>query len=68
MSWLRTTKPTQRREKVSLLPVVFAGGAAGGALAGLACGPGVPLCVTVGVYVGGALGALGADYSFGWLF
>jgi hypothetical protein len=46
----------------------FAGGAAGGALAGLACGPGAPACVTIGVFVGGALGALGADISFGWIF
>ncbi|GKS97201.1 hypothetical protein [Acidovorax sp. SUPP2825] len=46
----------------------FAAGAAGGALAGLACGPGAPVCVTVGVFVGGALGALGADLSFGWIF
>lgn len=46
----------------------FAGGAAGGAVAGLACGPAAPLCVTAGVFIGGALGALGADLSFGWLF
>src|SRR5262249_7404803 len=37
------------------------GGAAGGAAAGLVCGPGAPVCVTIGVFVGGALGALGAD-------
>jgi hypothetical protein len=45
-----------------------AGGAAAGAVAGVLCGPGAPLCepvtVTVGVFVGGVLGALGADYSF----
>jgi hypothetical protein len=46
----------------------FAGGAAGGALAGMACGPGAPVCVTVGEFVVGALGAVGADMSFGWLF
>jgi hypothetical protein len=46
----------------------FAGGAAGGAMAGLACGPGAPACVTIGVFVGGALGALGADFTFGWFF
>jgi hypothetical protein len=46
----------------------FAGGAAGGALAGLACGPAAPVCVTAGVFIGGALGALGADLSFGWMF
>lgn len=46
----------------------FAGGAAGGAVAGLVCGPGAPLCVTIGVFIGGALGALGADFTFGWVF
>ncbi|BBA32787.1 uncharacterized protein sS8_0822 [Methylocaldum marinum] len=46
----------------------LAGGAAGGAVAGLVCGPGAPVCVTVGVFVGGALGALGADFMFGWIF
>ncbi len=35
------------------------GGLAGGALAGLACGPGAPVCVTVGAFVGGALAAFG---------
>jgi hypothetical protein len=38
------------------------GGIAGGALAGLACGPGAPVCVTVGAFVGGALAAFGVDY------
>lgn len=37
------------------------GGIAGGALAGLACGPGAPVCVTVGAFVGGALAALGVS-------
>lgn len=45
----------------------IAGGAAGGAAAGLLCGPGAPVCVAVGVFVGGALGALGADLTFDWL-
>jgi hypothetical protein len=40
------------------------GGAAGGALAGLACGPGSPVCVTIGAFVGGALGAIGVDLFF----
>ncbi len=39
----------------------IAGGIAGGALAGLACGPGAPVCVTVGAFVGGALAAFGVD-------
>jgi len=42
----------------------LAGGAAGGAIAGLACGPGALVCVTIGVFVGGALGALGVDFLF----
>jgi hypothetical protein len=42
----------------------FLGGAAGGALAGLACGPAAPVCVTVGIFAGGALGAFG----FGLIF
>ena len=42
----------------------FAGSVAGGALAGLACGPGAPACVAVGAFVGGVLFALGADFSF----
>lgn len=38
------------------------GGIGGGALAGLACGPGAPVCVTVGAFVGGALAAFGVDF------
>jgi hypothetical protein len=41
------------------LAASIAGGAAGGAVAGLFCGPGAPVCVTVGAFVGGALGAFG---------
>jgi hypothetical protein len=37
------------------------GGMAGGALAGLACGPGAPVCVTIGAFVGGAAAVLGLD-------
>lgn len=37
------------------------GGIAGGAIAGLACGPGAPVCVTIGAFVGGAVAALGVD-------
>lgn len=42
----------------------IAGGIAGGALAGLACGPGAPVCVTIGAFVGGALAAFGADWAW----
>lgn len=44
------------------------GGMAGGAVAGLACGPGAPVCVGVGIFVGGAIAALGADVTFDWLW
>ena len=39
----------------------IAGSMAGGALAGLACGPGAPVCVVVGAFVFGALAAFGTD-------
>lgn len=42
----------------------IAGGVAGGALAGLACGPGAPVCVTVGAFVGGALAAFGVSLAW----
>ena len=42
----------------------IAGGIAGGALAGLACGPGAPVCVTVGAFVGGALAAFGVSLAW----
>lgn len=38
------------------------GGIAGGALAGLACGPGAPVCVALGAFVGGALAAFGVSF------
>lgn len=40
------------------------GGFAGGALAGLACGPGAPVCVTIGAFVGGALAAFGVSMTW----
>ena len=49
------------RHEVAITGAGIAGGVAGGALAGLACGPGAPVCVTVGAFVGGALAALGVD-------
>jgi hypothetical protein len=42
--------------------VSILGGIGGGAVAGLACGPGAPVCVTVGAFVGGALAAFGVDW------
>lgn len=29
-----------------------------------ACGPGAPVCVTLGVFIGGVIGALATDYAF----
>ncbi len=46
----------------------FLGSAGGGMLAGLACGPGAPVCMAIGVFLGGSLTALGADYAFEWYF
>lgn len=40
----------------------IAGGLASGALAGLACGPGAPVCVTLGAFIGGALAAFTVGY------
>lgn len=43
----------------SVLGASIAGGMAAGALAGLACGPGAPVCVSLGAFVGGTLAGLG---------
>ncbi|TQM89959.1 hypothetical protein [Roseinatronobacter monicus] len=48
----------------ALLGAGIGGGVAGGAAAGLLCGPGAPLCVTVGAFVGGALAAFGVGAMF----
>jgi len=40
------------------------GSVAGGAAAGLVCGPGSPICVTIGVFVGGVMFAIGAQVAF----
>lgn len=45
-----------------------AGGAGGGALAGMICGPGAPVCVGVGILIGGGLAALGTDWLVDWLW
>ena len=54
------------REAAKLVGGV-AGGAATGALMGLACGPGAPVCVGLGVLIGGVLGAMFAEavYDYG---
>jgi len=48
--------------------VGFLGSVAGGAGAGLLCGPGAPVCVGVGALVGGIAFAVGADLTFDWLW
>lgn len=40
----------------------IAGGAAGGMVAGLICGPGAPVCVLIGGFIGGALAAWEMGY------
>jgi hypothetical protein len=50
------------------LGVGFLGSVAGGAAAGLVCGPGAPVCVTIGVFAGGLAFAVGADLTFDWLW
>jgi hypothetical protein len=40
------------------------GSVAGGAAVGLACGPGSPVCVTIGVFIGGVMFAIGAEITF----
>lgn len=37
-----------------------------GGWAGMYCGPGAIVCVPLGVFLGGALGAMGADYIWHW--
>lgn len=54
----------QAVEEVAVTGAGIAGGMAGGAAAGLICGPGAPVCVTVGALVGGALGAFGVSWFF----
>jgi hypothetical protein len=51
----------------SSLSAGLLGSVAGGAAAGLACGPGAPICVAVGAFVVGALFAYGSDVTFDWL-
>ena len=46
----------------------FLGSVAGGAAAGLVCGPGAPICVGVGAFVGGVAFAVGSDFAFDWLW
>lgn len=40
------------------------GSVAGGAMAGFACGPGTPICVGIGVFIGGVMFAIGTEIGF----
>jgi hypothetical protein len=55
-------KADAAKKEVAVTVSGIGGGIAGGAVAGLVCGPGAPVCVTVGVFVGGALAAFGVDF------
>ncbi|MGE9552275.1 hypothetical protein ACQPT2_13875 [Erwinia amylovora] len=50
-------KASETGRQVAINGAGIAGGWAGGALAGLMCGPGAPVCVLLGGFVGGALAA-----------
>ena len=50
------------KREIAVTSAGVAGSIAAGALAGLACGPAAPACVTVGAFVGGAVAAFGAGY------
>lgn len=54
----------QAVEEVVVTGAGIGGGVAGGAAAGLVCGPGAPVCVTVGALIGGALAAFGVSLYF----
>ncbi|MTW04970.1 hypothetical protein GM668_23110 [Duganella ginsengisoli] len=52
-------KVAAARKEVLASGASIAGGMAGGAVAGLACGSGAPVCVAAGAFIGGALAAFG---------
>lgn len=54
-------KAAAAAQELTVTGAGIGGGIAGGALAGLACGPGTPVCVTIGAFMGGALAAFGVD-------
>ncbi len=54
-------KPRAIAREATVTGAGVLGGIAGGGLAGLACGPGAPVCVTVGAFIGGALAAFGVS-------
>jgi len=57
-----TNKVAAAGKELATTGAGIGGGIAGGAIAGLACGPGAPVCVTIGAFVGGALAAFGIGF------
>ncbi|MQA42375.1 hypothetical protein [Rugamonas aquatica] len=55
-------KSTAVKRELVTTTAGIGGSIAAGALAGLVCGPGAPVCVTIGAFVGGALPAFGAGF------
>ena len=55
-------RSTAVKRELATTTAGISGSIAAGALAGLACGPGAPVCVTIGAFVGGALAAFGAGF------
>ena len=49
-------------KEVAMLGGGFLASVGGGAAAGLVCGPGAPVCVTVGAFVGGVIAVFSIDY------
>jgi len=50
-------KLNEMGKQLSISGAGIAGAWASGAVAGLACGPGAPVCVVLGAFVGGSLAA-----------
>ncbi|GGD25576.1 hypothetical protein GCM10011513_23880 [Franconibacter daqui] len=50
-------KISETGRQIAINGAGIAGAAASGAIAGLMCGPGAPVCVLIGGFVGGALAA-----------
>ena len=51
-------------KEIAITSAGIGGGIAGGAAAGLLCGPGAPVCVTVGAFIVGALIAFGVGVAW----
>jgi len=51
-------------QEIGLAGAGIGGGIAGGAAAGLVCGPGAPVCASVGAFIGGALAAFGMSLFY----